>query len=224
MRYEEDFLDEAVQREELLRKFDREYGEIMRFLEQSLRGTDQEYCIGLLRDLISLVIHAILPDDGELRKEVSDIMGGHPISTPSTILMDRGIEIGLRQGIMRGMKRGIEQGTWSRGLVALQHQSAHEKSAADSWTGNGDTRDSACRPGKVSVQTLRCYILKVLIDFLFVLIYNAYMELTVLQSGRPPFIHRMEVMRMKNLFDFNDLIQFGLFILALLTFIYLICH
>lgn len=29
---------------------------------------------------------------------------------------------------------------------------------------------------------------------------------------------------MKNQFDFNDLMQFGLFIIALLTFVYLISH
>ncbi len=29
---------------------------------------------------------------------------------------------------------------------------------------------------------------------------------------------------MKNSFDFNDLIQFGIFILALLTFMYMISH
>ena len=28
----------------------------------------------------------------------------------------------------------------------------------------------------------------------------------------------------KNSFDFNDLMTFGMFILALLTFIYMICH
>lgn len=39
-----------------------------------------------------------------------------------------------------------------------------------------------------------------------------------------PFIlHRWEVMRMdKKPFDFKDLMSFGMFILALLTFIYLI--
>ena len=37
-------------------------------------------------------------------------------------------------------------------------------------------------------------------------------------------LHRMGVVLMKNKFSFNDLIQFGLFILALLTFIYLTCH
>ena len=35
---------------------------------------------------------------------------------------------------------------------------------------------------------------------------------------------RMVVVRMKNKFSFNDLMQFGLFILALLTFIYLMSH
>ncbi len=29
---------------------------------------------------------------------------------------------------------------------------------------------------------------------------------------------------MKNQFDFNDLMQFGLFVVALLTFMYLICQ
>jgi len=39
-------------------------------------------------------------------------------------------------------------------------------------------------------------------------------------------LHRMEVMPMddKNPFDFKDLMAFGMFIIALLTFIYLICH
>jgi hypothetical protein len=46
-----------------------------------------------------------------------------------------------------------------------------------------------------------------------------------------PLLHRMEVVQMskknkhsKKLFDFKDLMAFGMFILALLTFIYLICH
>ena len=41
-------------------------------------------------------------------------------------------------------------------------------------------------------------------------------------------LHRMGVVLMdkknKKLFDFKDLMSFGMFILALLTFIYLICH
>ena len=38
-------------------------------------------------------------------------------------------------------------------------------------------------------------------------------------------LHRMGVVRMdKNHFDFEDLMSFGMFILALLTFVYLICH
>ena len=36
-------------------------------------------------------------------------------------------------------------------------------------------------------------------------------------------LHRMEVVSMKH-FDFRDLMSFGMFILALLTFIYLICR
>lgn len=37
-------------------------------------------------------------------------------------------------------------------------------------------------------------------------------------------LHRMGVMLMKDNFDFEDLMAFGMFLLALLTFIYLICH
>ena len=37
-------------------------------------------------------------------------------------------------------------------------------------------------------------------------------------------LHRMEVMLMKKDFDFKDLMSFGMFLLALLTFIYMICH
>ena len=37
-------------------------------------------------------------------------------------------------------------------------------------------------------------------------------------------LHRMEVRLMKNNFDFRDLLSFGMFLLKLLTFIYMICH
>lgn len=46
----------------------------------------------------------------------------------------------------------------------------------------------------------------------------------VLQGGLTFILHRMEVAHMKNKFNFNDLMQFGLFLIALLTFIYLISH
>ena len=37
-------------------------------------------------------------------------------------------------------------------------------------------------------------------------------------------LHRMGVVLMKNNFSFQDLMEFGLFLIALLTFIYLISH
>lgn len=49
----------------------------------------------------------------------------------------------------------------------------------------------------------------------------SFQRAIVLQGGAG--LHRMEVMSMKH-FDFKDLMAFGMFILALLTFIYLICH
>ena len=46
----------------------------------------------------------------------------------------------------------------------------------------------------------------------------------MLQDGVDLILHRMGVVLMKNDFSFNDLLQFGLFLIALLTFIYLISH
>ena len=54
-----------------------------------------------------------------------------------------------------------------------------------------------------------------------------FIRTTVLQGGWPLFLHRMGVVLMnnnKNQFDFKDLMAFGMFILSLLTFIYMICH
>lgn len=43
----------------------------------------------------------------------------------------------------------------------------------------------------------------------------------MLQGGWPLFLHRMGVVLMNNhRFDFKDLMAFGMFILALLTFIF----
>lgn len=46
---------------------------------------------------------------------------------------------------------------------------------------------------------------------------------TVLQGGVDLHLLRMEVMPMKNHFDFMELMTFGLFLLALLTFIFTFC-
>ena len=46
---------------------------------------------------------------------------------------------------------------------------------------------------------------------------------TVLQGGLTFHSNRMEVMPMKNHFDFKDLLTFGIFLLALLTFIFNFC-
>lgn len=46
----------------------------------------------------------------------------------------------------------------------------------------------------------------------------------VLQGDVDLILHRIEVVPMKDKFSFNDLMQFGLFLIALLTFIYLTSH
>ena len=45
----------------------------------------------------------------------------------------------------------------------------------------------------------------------------------VLQGGLTSHFYRMGVMPMKNHFDFKDLMTFGLFLLALLTFVFTFC-
>jgi hypothetical protein len=45
----------------------------------------------------------------------------------------------------------------------------------------------------------------------------------VLQGVLAFILKRMEVMLMKNHFDFKDLMTFGLFLLALLTFVFTFC-
>ena len=44
-----------------------------------------------------------------------------------------------------------------------------------------------------------------------------------MQGGLTFHSNRMEVMPMKNHFDFKDLLTFGIFLLALLTFIFTFC-
>jgi len=52
--------------------------------------------------------------------------------------------------------------------------------------------------------------------------YNAK-RATVLQGGLTFHFKRMGVMPMKNHFDFKDLMTFGLFLRALLTFVFTFC-
>ena len=45
----------------------------------------------------------------------------------------------------------------------------------------------------------------------------------VLQGGLTRYSDRMEVTPMKNHFDFMDMLTFGIFLLALLTFVFTFC-
>ena len=56
-------------------------------------------------------------------------------------------------------------------------------------------------------------------------VYAMLIKKSIVLQGGPTFIlYGMEVVHMKNKFSFNDLMQFGIFLIALLTFIYLISH
>jgi len=50
-----------------------------------------------------------------------------------------------------------------------------------------------------------------------------YPQGTVLQGGLTQYSYGMEVMPMRNHFDFKDIMTFGLFLLALLTFVFTFC-
>lgn len=50
-----------------------------------------------------------------------------------------------------------------------------------------------------------------------------YKVTTVLQGGLTSHFYGMGVMSMKNHFDFKDIMTFGLFLLALLTFVFMFC-
>ena len=47
---------------------------------------------------------------------------------------------------------------------------------------------------------------------------------TVLQGGLASILYRMGVMPMRNHFDFKDMLTFGIFLLALLTFVFTFCR
>jgi EamA domain-containing membrane protein RarD len=49
-------------------------------------------------------------------------------------------------------------------------------------------------------------------------------ETTVLQGVLTSILFGMEVVLMKNQFDFKDMLTFGLFLLALLTFVFTFCR
>ena len=56
-------------------------------------------------------------------------------------------------------------------------------------------------------------------------VWYAPIRTTVLQGGWPLFLHRMGVVLMdKKPFDFKDLMAFGMFVLALLTFVFTFCQ
>ena len=95
---------------------------------------------------------------------------------------------------------------WHELLTLLRRKKAHDRNIhflcqSKVWD---DTKNTHCRTKKTMIHWSHGAI--------------------VLQGGLTFIPKRMGVVRMKNKFSFNDLMQFGLFLLALLTFIYLISH
>ena len=66
-----------------------------------------------------------------------------------------------------------------------------------------------------------CWLLEKIITRRNGICYHSDMEQVSLQGRWPSIIHRWEVVRMK--YELKDLMAFGMFIIALLTFIFVNC-
>ena len=60
--------------------------------------TERAYCSHLLYELTQRVLNALVPEEhSRMRDEVENFMGGHSLTTPTTIILDQGIQIGIQQ-------------------------------------------------------------------------------------------------------------------------------
>ena len=101
LRYEKQFRKPA-NKEVLMETIERDFQTLETGMREYFVGTKWEYCYALINDLIKTVLYAIIPaEDSDLKERMDSIMGGHSISTPTTIWIDRGIEIGRQQVIQQ---------------------------------------------------------------------------------------------------------------------------
>lgn len=109
MRYEEGFRKKKNHKN-LLHKLEEDIMIIERAIANYFIGSDREYCYCLINDLLLSILTALIPEDDEiLRNEVTKIMGGHSLQTPTTIILDQGIKQGIKQGIEQGIALGAEK-------------------------------------------------------------------------------------------------------------------
>ncbi len=79
-------------------------------------------------------------------------------------------------------------------------------------------KNKACTIGKLHIGKSCKYLLKQSV------VYDTIIKKSiVLQGGLTFHFNRMGVMPMKNHYDFKDIMTFGLFLLALLTFVFTFC-
>ena len=94
MRYENVKLED----EELCKRLFEEYGLIQRYLEETYLQKGQEKAFRDVMELINRITNYIFSKTENVRKELSEIMGGQVLELESDRLIKKGEQIGLERG------------------------------------------------------------------------------------------------------------------------------
>ena len=93
MRYEKQ-LRKLEDHAALMKTIEQDYQIMEMGMRQFFVGTKWEYCYALINDLTRTVWEAIIPSESlDLKERIREIMGGHSISTPTTICIDFGMAL-----------------------------------------------------------------------------------------------------------------------------------
>ena len=94
MRYENVKLED----EELCKRLFEEYGLIQRYLKETYLQKGQEKAFRDVMELINRITDYIFSKEENIRKELSEIMGGQVLELESDRLIKKGEQIGLERG------------------------------------------------------------------------------------------------------------------------------
>ena len=94
MRYENVKLED----EELCKRLFEEYGLIQRYLKETYLQKGQEKAFRDVMELINRITNYIFSNTENVRKELSEIMGGQVLELESDRLIKKGEQIGLERG------------------------------------------------------------------------------------------------------------------------------
>ena len=130
MRYEEQ-IGKQANRDGLLQRIAQDHQIMQDGIYQFFHDTKLEYCINLLNDLIQTVMDALIPsDDDSFRNEVNKIMGGHSLTTPTTIILDQGIAQGRKEERVNTLReRKLKNAQKKRADMAIKRADTAAKRA-----------------------------------------------------------------------------------------------